>query len=64
MICTLATPILGFLALLVTWCYLSGCQFSANCHFRWLQHNYYNLGIWEDLGPAQFTLANFLGLTV
>ena len=64
MICTLSAPLLGLIALEFSWLYLSGCQFRANCHFRWLEHNYYNLGIWEDLGPAEFTLPHFLGFKV
>merc|ERR1711915_620439 len=34
LICTLLTPILNFLSLLVTWKYLGGCQFKSNCQFR------------------------------
>eukprot|EP00092_Neocalanus_flemingeri_P007203 GFUD01007781.1.p1 GENE.GFUD01007781.1~~GFUD01007781.1.p1 ORF type:complete len:693 (+),score=115.26 GFUD01007781.1:27-2081(+) len=64
MILTMMVPFFMFSALLLCWFYLSGPQFQANLHFCWMKNTPNDAGVWEDLGPAVFTLLNFLGLTI
>ena len=61
-ILTMTSPFFVFLSLMLCWFYLSGNQFAANLHFLWMKDYQENCGVWEDLGPANFSFKDFIGI--